>query len=44
MKARIVALPGDGIGPEVTTAAQQVLDKISSQFSHDLQIDERLMA
>ena len=43
MKARIVALPGDGIGPEVTIAAQQVLDKISSQFSHDLQIDERLM-
>ena len=43
MKARIVALPGDGIGPEVTIAAQQVLDKISSQFSHDLQIEEHLM-
>ena len=38
MKARIVALPGDGIGPEVTNAAEQVLDKVSNLFNHDIQI------
>ena len=43
MKAHIVTLPGDGIGPEVMAAAEKVLDKVSSQFDHDLQIDERLM-
>ena len=43
MKARIVALPGDGIGPEVTTAAEQVLDKVCNLFNHDIKIDERLM-
>ncbi len=43
MKAHIVVLPGDGIGPEVTNAAQQVLDKVSSQFGHDFQMDEHLM-
>ena len=43
MKAHIITLPGDGIGPEVMAAAEKVLDKVSSQFDHDLQIDERLM-
>ncbi len=43
MKARIVTLPGDGIGPEVMASAEKVLDKVASQFDHDLQIDKRLM-
>ena len=43
MKARIVTLPGDGIGPEVMVSAEKVLDKVASQFDHDLQIDKRLM-
>ena len=43
MKARIVTLPGDGIGPEVMASAEKVLDKVASQFDHNLQIDERLM-
>jgi 3-isopropylmalate dehydrogenase len=43
MKARIVTLPGDGIGPEVMASAETVLDKVASQFDHDLQIDKRLM-
>ena len=43
MKARIVTLPGDGIGPEVMASAEKVLDKVASQFDHDFQIDERLM-
>src|SRR3979411_474292 len=29
--ARIVVLPGDGIGPEVTTAARRVLDAAASR-------------
>jgi 3-isopropylmalate dehydrogenase len=35
---RIVVLPGDGIGPEIVTAARQVLDALG-EFSYD----ERLM-
>jgi 3-isopropylmalate dehydrogenase len=29
---RVVALPGDGIGPEVTRAAQRVLDAVGGRF------------
>jgi 3-isopropylmalate dehydrogenase len=39
-EVRIVALPGDGIGPEVTRAMQQVLDKVASEFGHDLVVEE----
>ena len=35
---RIVVLPGDGIGPEIVAAAQQVLGALG-EFSYD----ERLM-
>ena len=41
MKARIVTLPGDGIGPEVMASAEKVLDKVASQFDHNVQIDKR---
>ena len=34
MKASIVILPGDGIGPEVTGAAVRVLNTIGSKFGH----------
>jgi 3-isopropylmalate dehydrogenase len=34
VKASILVLPGDGIGPEVTTAAVRVLDAIASRFGH----------
>ncbi len=34
MDARIVLLPGDGIGPEVLGAARQVLEAIARQFQH----------
>ena len=34
MKARIVLLPGDGIGPEVIAAAVRVLEKIGQVFGH----------
>ena len=34
MKAEIVLLPGDGIGPDVITAAVNVLEKIADRFGH----------
>ncbi len=36
---RIAVLPGDGIGPEVTEAALQVLEEVSSRF--DLEVETR---
>jgi 3-isopropylmalate dehydrogenase len=38
---RICVLPGDGIGPEVTTAALGVLAAASSRFGFDVELDER---
>ena len=43
MKAHIVLLPGDGIGPEVVSQAVRVLDAIASQFRHEFVYQERLM-
>ena len=37
MKANIVLLPGDGIGPEVTAQAVRVLEAIAKSFGHDFQ-------
>ncbi|MEI7989710.1 MAG: 3-isopropylmalate dehydrogenase [Chloroflexota bacterium] len=35
MKGKIVLLPGDGIGPEVVSAACAVLERVAQQFGHD---------
>ena len=35
MKAKIVVLPGDGIGPEVTAAAVEVLQDIARRHGHE---------
>ncbi len=43
MKANILTLPGDGIGPEVTAEAVRVLDAIAGKFGHDFKFDERLV-
>lgn len=43
MKARIVALPGDGIGVEVTSAAVQVLERVAGRFGHDFAFEEALI-
>ena len=43
MKANIVLLPGDGIGPEVVTEAVRVLDSIARKFQHTFEFSERLM-
>ena len=37
---RIVSLPGDGIGPEVTEALQIVLGAVAAKFGHHVEIDE----
>ena len=41
MKASFVLLPGDGIGPEVTAAAHQVLQRIETQYGHHFEFDSR---
>ena len=43
MKANIVVLPGDGIGPEVTAEAKRVLQVVARRFGHAFEFDERLM-
>jgi 3-isopropylmalate dehydrogenase len=40
MKLSIVVLPGDGIGPEVTSEALKVLEAVASRFSHSLETTE----
>ncbi|HSE36479.1 MAG TPA: 3-isopropylmalate dehydrogenase [Blastocatellia bacterium] len=36
MKTKIVVLPGDGIGPEVTAEAVRVLEAVARAFSHEV--------
>src|SRR5690348_18394281 len=40
MKKRIVLLPGDGIGPEVTRAAAGILRETANEFSHEFEFVE----
>lgn len=39
MKKKIVILPGDGIGKEVTTEGKKVLEKIAERFDHQFEFD-----
>ncbi len=43
MKANIVLLPGDGIGPEVVAEAVRVLEAVAGAFGHRFEFAERLM-
>jgi len=43
LKANIVLLPGDGIGPEVVAEAVRVLNAIAQKFGHTFEFTERLM-
>ena len=43
MKKNIVLLPGDGIGPEVVSATQQVLDAVAHRFRHEFVYQEYLI-
>jgi 3-isopropylmalate dehydrogenase len=39
MRLNIAVIPGDGIGPEVTYSAEQVLTEVARICGHDLRID-----
>jgi 3-isopropylmalate dehydrogenase len=43
MKKKIAVLPGDGIGPEVTTQAINVLKAIAKRFGHTFEFEEALI-
>ncbi len=43
MKARITVLAGDGIGPEVTTAAVRVLESVAGAFGHEFEFVDALI-
>ncbi len=43
MKARIVTLPGDGVGPEVTAAAVAVLKAVAAHYQHDFSFEEHMI-
>jgi 3-isopropylmalate dehydrogenase len=43
MKASIVLLPGDGVGPEVVGEARKVLDAVASKFGHQLSYSTHLI-
>jgi len=43
MSHRIVVLPGDGIGPEVTAAATRVLEAVAGRFNRRFEISTHLM-
>ena len=39
----IVVLAGDGIGPEITAAAVQVLEKVGEKFGHRFNFDHKML-
>jgi len=41
MRLSITSLPGDGIGPEVTSQAIRVLKEVTHGFGHELRLDEK---
>jgi len=43
MKAKIIILPGDGIGPEVVKGATAVLDAVAQKFNHTFETEEQLI-
>ena len=40
MKANIVLLPGDGVGPEIVAEAAKVLNAVATRFGHDFEMNE----
>jgi len=40
MRAEIAVLPGDGIGPEVTTAAINVLEAVAARYQHQFHFSQ----
>ncbi len=43
MKAKLVLLPGDGIGPEIISETVRVLEVIAGKYGHSFSYTERLM-
>jgi 3-isopropylmalate dehydrogenase len=43
MRAKIVTLPGDGIGPEVLREGIRVLEAVSKKFGHTFELEEHLI-
>lgn len=43
MEIHVLLLPGDGIGPEVVTAAVQALEAVASRYGHRFRFEERLI-
>ncbi len=43
MKATIVLLPGDGIGPEVVAETRRLLEAVAQKFGHEFSFDEELI-
>lgn len=43
MRAKIVTLPGDGIGPEVTNEAVRVLHAVAARFGHTFECEPHLI-
>jgi 3-isopropylmalate dehydrogenase len=43
MKASLVTLPGDGIGPEIVAQAKRVLEQVAKKFHHEFGFEEHLM-
>jgi 3-isopropylmalate dehydrogenase len=43
MRLRVLVLPGDGIGPEVTAQAVAVLRRVAERFGHDLETVDGLI-
>jgi len=40
MRASVVVLPGDGIGPEVTSEAVRVLERVAARGGHEFRFEE----
>ena len=43
MDAKIVLLPGDGVGPEVVAEARKVLETVAKRFGHRFEFESCLM-
>ncbi len=43
MKAKIVLLPGDGVGPEVTDQARAVLEAVAKKSGHEFSFETQLI-
>ena len=43
MKAKITVLPGDGIGPEIVSVAQDLLELVGEKFGHEFEMETHLV-